>query len=104
MEVADFQITYSNASNGTSGSKKGFPRLVFRENMTKIWAGGRTKAPRDRPECGFNNELCPPPTKEPSGNLINCDGLFRLINHHFLLMLSRYCETDRFLYSSVVSF
>ena len=65
VEVADFQITYGNGSDGAS--KKGFPHLVFRNNMTKIWVGGSTKPPKDRPECGFNNELCPPPTEKPQG-------------------------------------
>ena len=64
VEVADFQITYSTSGNQT---KKGVPRLVFRKNRTKIWVGGSTVAPKDRPRCGFENELCPPPTEKPSG-------------------------------------
>ena len=64
IEVADFQITYSSSGNQT---KKGVPRLVFRQNETKIWVGGSTVPPKDRPRCGFNNELCPPPTEKPSG-------------------------------------
>ena len=64
VEVADFQITYSTTGNQT---KKGVPRLVFRKNRTKIWVGGSTVPPRDRPKCGFQNELCPPPTEKPSG-------------------------------------
>lgn len=65
VEVADFQITYTNASGNES--KKGYPKLVFRKNMTKIWVNGGTTPPKDRPKCGFNNELCPPPTKKPEG-------------------------------------
>ena len=61
VEVADFQITYGNSS------KKGFPELVFRKNRTKLWVGGSTVPPKDRPKCGFNNELCPDPTEEPPG-------------------------------------
>ena len=64
VEVADFQITYSTSGNQT---KKGVPRLVFRKNRTKIWVGGSTVPPKDRPKCGFDNELCPPPTVKPSG-------------------------------------
>lgn len=64
VEVADFQITYSTSGNQT---KKGVPRLVFRKNRTKIWVGGSRMPPKDRPKCGFNNELCPPPTEKPSG-------------------------------------
>lgn len=65
IDVGDFQISHSNASNSTFGSKEGFPRLVFHNNLTKIWIGG--KPPKDRPRCGFNNELCPPPAEKPSG-------------------------------------
>ena len=64
VEVADFQIKYSSSGNQT---KKGVPRLVFRKNMTKIWVGGSTVPPKDRPACGFENELCPPSTEKPSG-------------------------------------
>lgn len=64
VEVADFQITYSTSGNQT---KKGVPRLVFRKNRTKIWVGGSIVPPKDRPKCGFDNELCPPPTVKPSG-------------------------------------
>ena len=71
VPVADFQITYGNSSG--NGSKKVFPRLVFRHNMTKIWVGGSTIAPKDRPRCGFNNELCPPPTKKQEGLFIDND-------------------------------
>ena len=74
VEVADFQITYSTSGNQT---KKGVPRLVFRKNRTKIWVGGSTVPPKDRPKCGFDNELCPPPTVKPSG-------LFRM---YFLIEL-----------------
>ena len=77
VPVADFQSTYGNSSG--NGSKKVFPLLVFRNNMTKIWVGGSTIPPKDgprcgstippkdRPRCGFNNELCPPPTEEQKG-------------------------------------
>ena len=61
VEVADFQILYDSGSNSTSDSGKGVPRLVFRKNLTKIWVGGRLTPPKDRPKCGFQNELCPPP-------------------------------------------
>ena len=63
VPVADFQSTYGN------GSKKVFPLLVFRNNMTKIWVGGSTIPPKDRPRCGFNNESCPPPTERQKGEL-----------------------------------
>lgn len=66
IDVGDFQISHSNASNSTFASKEGFPRLVFHNNLTKIWIGG--KPPKDRPRCGFNNELCPPPAEKPSDN------------------------------------
>lgn len=59
VEVADFQIIYANESNSTSETRKGLPRLVFRDNLTKIWFGGSLTPPRDRPRCGFKNELCP---------------------------------------------
>ena len=65
LEVADFQIQYGNLSG--NGSKIGFPHLVFRKNMTKIWVGGSRVPPKDRPKCGFNNELCPPEKKDPPG-------------------------------------
>ena len=71
VPVADFQITYGNSSG--NGSKKVFPRLVFRNNMTKIWVGGSTIPPKDRPRCGFNNELCPPPTEKQEGLFIDND-------------------------------
>ena len=59
VEVADFQIIYANESNSTSETRKGLPRLVFRDNLTKIWFEGSLTPPRDRPRCGFQNELCP---------------------------------------------
>ena len=72
VPVADFQITYGNSSS--NGSKKVFPRLVFRNNMTKIWVGGSIIPPKDRPRCGFNNELCPPPpTEKQEGLFIDND-------------------------------
>ena len=71
VPVADFQITYGNSWG--NGSKKGFPRLVFRNNMTKIWVGGSTIPPKDRPRCGFNNELCPPLTEKQEGLFIDND-------------------------------
>ena len=67
VPVADFQSTYGNSSG--NGSKKVFPLLVFRNNMTKIWVGGSTIPPKDRPRCGFNNESCPPPTEKQKGEL-----------------------------------
>jgi len=33
--------------------------LTFVEGKSIHWAGGRTEAPRDMPECGFDNSLCP---------------------------------------------
>ena len=63
--VADFQITHSNDTGNRT--KRGLPRLVFKRNMTKVWVGGSTEPPRDRPICGFDNELCPPPTEDPQG-------------------------------------
>ena len=71
VPVADFQITYGNSSG--NGSKKLFPRLVFRNNVTKIWVGGSTIPPKDRPKCGFNDELCPPTTEEQGGLFIDND-------------------------------
>lgn len=34
-------------------------RLEFVENKTIHWAGDRSQPPRDVPECGFDNSLCP---------------------------------------------
>ncbi|XP_068761985.1 atrial natriuretic peptide receptor 1-like [Montipora capricornis] len=68
VEVADFQILYDSGSNSTSDSGKGLPRLVFRKNLTKIWFGGRLSPPKDRPKCGFQNELCPPSIDNPEDN------------------------------------
>lgn len=50
-------------------SQTGFPHLVFRKNLTKVWVGGSRKAPKDRPDCGFDNELCPDPNGESPGNV-----------------------------------
>lgn len=33
--------------------------LQYVEGKKIHWAGGRTSAPPDRPECGFDNSLCP---------------------------------------------
>lgn len=35
-------------------------KLKYRD-VTLVWPGGSVKAPLGRPECGFNNELCPAP-------------------------------------------
>ncbi|CAG9806122.1 unnamed protein product [Chironomus riparius] len=35
-------------------------KLKFIENKKIHWTGGRIEAPADRPECGFDNSLCPP--------------------------------------------
>ena len=67
VEVGDFQIKYGNLSGNRS--QTGFPHLVFRKNFTKVWVGGRRKAPKDRPDCGFDNEMCPGPNGEFPGNV-----------------------------------
>ncbi|CAH3039755.1 unnamed protein product [Pocillopora meandrina] len=66
VEVGDFQIKYGNLSGNRS--QTGFPHLVFRKNLTKVWVGGSRKAPKDRPDCGFDNELCPDPNGESPDN------------------------------------
>lgn len=33
--------------------------LVYVKGKSIHWAGGRTQAPPDKPECGFDNSLCP---------------------------------------------
>lgn len=70
VEVADFQIIYANKSNSTSETRKGLPRLVFRDNLTKIWFEGSLTPPRDRPRCGFKNELCPLAIEREKGECI----------------------------------
>lgn len=34
-------------------------KLKFVEDKKIHWTGGRTEAPADKPECGFDNSLCP---------------------------------------------
>ena len=42
-------------------------KLKYRD-VTLVWPGGSLKAPLGRPECGFNNELCPAPGKKKAFN------------------------------------
>lgn len=37
-------------------------KLKFIENKRIHWTGGKTEPPADRPECGFDNSLCPEDT------------------------------------------
>lgn len=77
VPVGDFTIQYQNNSE---------PQLNFAlRSDTKIqWPGGTP--PKDRPKCGFENELCPPPVESSKNaesgkaNKINLNQIYSIQN------------------------
>ena len=55
VPVGDFTISYNNNSDLDLA-------FALRPDAKIMWPGG--SQPKDSPECGYENELCPPPSRD----------------------------------------